>query len=448
MIRKLKTKIAKDTHFSELVKGSSIAFVYRIFGIGLGYIFTLLITRGFGPEAMGVYVLAFTVMQIAVVIGTLGMDTAMLRLTGSNVEKTCAMTTIRMIYKQILSVVILTGFVIAIIVYFLAPFVSLYVFHNAKLVSAFQLTAIGVVPMVLIYLHREALRGLKRIALYALVNNIVIPFFGILFLFILYFLQNESEIAPLIAQTAAIIVSAVLAIYLWNKEFRGIDKSEKVSNTTYKDLFSISFPMMLASSMFMIMNWTDTLMLGMFVDEKEVGIYNVALKISTFTSIALMAVNAIAAPKFAEMWGNKNINGLEKIVRQSTKMIFWSAFPILTMFLLFSHQLLSFFGEAFYLGTDVLIILTIGQFVNAISGSVNYLLNMTGNEKIVQNNILIASLINILLNYFLIPKYGMEGAAIASMISVIYWNLAGVFYIKTKLNILTLYVPLLTRYVK
>jgi O-antigen/teichoic acid export membrane protein len=70
---------------------------------------------------------------------------------------------------------------------------------------------------------------------------------------------------------------------------------------------------------------------------------------------------------------------------------------------------------------------------------------MTGRQKAFQNIIMSASLLNVLLNFLLIPKYGGIGAAIASMASVVVWNIASVIYIKSYLDVVTIHVPFLSR---
>ena len=62
-----------------MLKGSSVALVFKVFGIAIGYIFILLVTRSFGAEAMGIVTLSFTILQISSVIGSLGFDSALLR---------------------------------------------------------------------------------------------------------------------------------------------------------------------------------------------------------------------------------------------------------------------------------------------------------------------------------------------------------------------------------
>jgi len=184
-------------------------------------------------------------------------------------------------------------------------------------------------------------------------------------------------------------------------------------------------------------------MIGMFRTETEVGVYNVTLKVAMLTSVGLFAINSIAAPKFAEFYGKEDMKGLAKIAQQSTKLIFWSSFPILLILFIFPSFILGIFGGEFKVGVFALIILALGQFVNSISGSVGYILQMTGKHKVFQNIILAATIINIVLNVFLIPVYGINGAAFASMVSLMFWNLTSVVYIRKNLNIMTLYIPLL-----
>jgi O-antigen/teichoic acid export membrane protein len=424
-------------HSSELLRGSSVAFVFRILGIGLGYVFTLFITHGYGAEAMGVFALSLTVLQIAAVFSRLGMDTALLRYTGENANKTNGFSVIGNIYKKILKVTLPVSALMAILLYLLSPSIAVNIFHKENMTTAFQLASLGIVPMVMLFVHKEALRGLKKIGSYSFFNSVAISMFASLSLMFIFLFDDISNTMPVIAQISAITIAAILAIWIWRKELKKSTDSIKETHTKaeelrYRTLLSVALPMMLASSLFMIMNWTDTLILGAFKNGEEVGIYNVALKVSMLTSIALMAINSIAAPKFAEMWGNKDMIGLDRVVKQSTKIIFWTSFPILIIFLIFPTYILKAFGNEFVTGATVLIILTFGQFINAISGSTCTILSMTGNQVIVQNILIFSIIINLILNYSLVENYGMIGVAVATVISTMTWNFSMIFFIWKK----------------
>jgi O-antigen/teichoic acid export membrane protein len=249
---------------------------------------------------------------------------------------------------------------------------------------------------------------------------------------------------PLIAQVLAIFIVSVLSFFFWfKKNNKNSVKPSSSKSLTYKNLLSISIPMLITSSMGMIMGWTDIVMLGIYANEEDVGIYNIALKVSMITSIALVAINTIAAPKFAELWGNNDIEGLSKIIKQSTKLVFWLSFPTLLIFAFFPSWILSIFGDKFTAGALPLVILSFGQFINSASGSVAVIMNMTNHQKILQYLTIISAMINILLNFILIPRYGILGAAISTTISGIFWNIICVYCIKVKLNIPTWYIPLI-----
>jgi len=118
------------------------------------------------------------------------------------------------------------------------------------------------------------------------------------------------------------------------------------------------------------------------------------------------------------------------------------ALPVLISYFLFPSYIMGVFGENFKVGAMSLIILSIGQFFNAMSGSVGQVLNMTDREQILRNTTIIAALTNLILNYVLIPEYGINGAAFSTAISGILWNLLCVIYIYKKMGILVIYLPI------
>ena len=132
---------------------------------------------------------------------------------------------------------------------------------------------------------------------------------------------------------------------------------------------------------------------------------------------------------------------LKKIVQQSTKTIFWVTFPVIILFLCFPKSILSAFGEEFKLAAMALIILSISKMFSAISGSVGTFLQMVGKQNVFQNILILTAVINIGLNYILIPKYGIDGAAFASAISGVIWNVLMIVYIKKNFGFYSIYFP-------
>jgi len=442
MINKLSLKLHRDEQFFELLKSSSISFTLRIVGIILGYAFVLLVTQGYGAEAMGIFTLTFTFLQIISIISRLGMDTVILRFIGESIAENNRKNIVIDIYKKILYLTLPMSLFITIIAYTITPIVCEYILNKPELITAFQLASFGVLPMTILFINREALRGLKIIILYSFFSSIALPLFAsLIVLFLLYF--STDNLMPIYAQLTAIIIAGIMSIFLWKyhvSQLTNKSTSKKETNISFKKILKTSLPMMLASSLFIVMSWTDILILGAFRSTEEVGIYSVALKVSLLTSIVLMSINSIAAPKFAEIWGKKDLQGLKNIVKQSTKLIFLLSLPILLFILFFPEFILSFFGEQFELGATALIFLALGQFFNAISGSVGMLLTMTGHQIIYQNILIVTIIINIFLNLLWVTEYGLVGVAMATMVSTILWNTLMGYFVWKKFGFIAFYI--------
>ncbi|MCF6159560.1 MAG: flippase [wastewater metagenome] len=427
-----------DVHLKELLKGSSAAFIIRILGMGTTYLFALIITRNYGAEAMGIFALSQSALLITSLICKLGLDSASIRFV-AEYSSQGQWASVKEVYRKNLTLLIPVSFLVSFLFFFFSPYIAEYIFNKPHLSSGFRIISLAVLPHAILFLHSESLRGLKKIVAYAIFRNMSIPFLASIIISVAILFSKNLQ-TPVISYVAGIIILSVISSVLWIK-YTGISGYEVGNSISYHTILSVSLPMLLSSSMLFIMQWTDIIMLGIFRAEDETGIYHVALKVANFTSISLFAINSIAAPKFAEFYAKGNIKGLGRTAKQSTKLIFWSSFPLLLIFLFFPSYILGIFGEEFKAGAHALILIALGQFVNAVSGSVAFILQMTGKQKAFQNIMIIATILNVLLNALLIPKYGMNGAALATMIATIFRNVSSVLYIKSYLNVVTFYIP-------
>lgn len=416
-----------DKNLREILKGGVISFVIKTMGVMSGYVFTLLITRKYGAQVMGIFTLVVTILNVFVVIGRLGLDTALLKFIAEFASQNKS-DSIKETYMHALRLIIPSSILISLILYLLSPYIAEYVFNKPYLQPYFKMISFAILPMVVIYINSESLRALKEIKYYAFLQDLAISLFASIILAVsLLFLPGVH--APFIAYITSVIGVSILSVLIWLRK-------SKIISVTYtksiqlKSLLDVSLPMLVTGSLILVIWWTDKIMLGIFRSDAELGIYNVAVKVSSLITICLMAINSIAAPKIAELYSTGDIEGLKRIAQQSTKLMFWSSFPFLIIFFLFPSFILGFFGEEFKAGTLALLFLSLGQFINTISGPVAYILLMTGKQKTFRNIMLIAVFANIPLNLMLIPAYGMNGAAFVSMLSLGMINLLPLAAIK------------------
>ena len=442
----MKSKIKKaltDKDFSELIKGSGISFFLRFGGLAVGYLLTLVIANLFGAKGLGDYVLAITVLRLFTLLAKAGLDTTSIRFIASFASKD-KWTSIFSLRKQVVTILSFTSVFASVLMYFLAIPISDLI--NAKS-EYIELNAFFVLPMAFFMLHYQSLRGLKRIAEFSFFYRMSQALFSVISIVIIYQFTQDSEVPVYAYLVSVIIVSflSFLSFRYWLKNRSDGRKSAEKEIMSYSTLLKISIPLMFAQSVQFIMAWTDKLMLGAMTTPEDVGIYHTAFKLSMFAAVALMSINSIASPKFAEMFGKNDMEGLKKVVHQSTKMIFWTSIPLVTIFFIFPEFFLGLFGEEFKIGVTAFIFLSCGRLVSSFSGSVGNILQMTGNQNIYALILFFGAILNIVLNLILIPKYGINGAAIASMSSLIVWNLSMVFVVKKKFGFYTFYIPFIKR---
>ena len=187
--------------------------------------------------------------------------------------------------------------------------------------------------------------------------------------------------------------------------------------------------MAISAASFLLMQSLDVLMLKQFDNYAVVAIYSVAVKLTLLLSVALASVNAVLAPKIAEDYNRKDLNSLALKVKKSTRLIFFSTAPAIVILALSAEWILSWFGPAYGGAKTPLLILLLGQAVNTLCGSVGVYLNMTNKQKAFQWIVASALILNVALNAYLIPLYGMNGAAWATASSMMAWNIIAVIYV-------------------
>jgi len=246
---------------------------------------------------------------------------------------------------------------------------------------------------------------------------------------ILYYTQNTHllvEVFLLNFVVLAIVSTLVLVVTFSDKAH------EKDTVITFKDILFKSGPMAVSAASFLLMQSMDVLMLTKLTTYETVAYYSAAIKLTMIVAIVLASVNSVIAPQISEHYFSKQFNLLKENIKKGTRLIFLVTFPLIIALALLPTLALSFFGEDYVSAKSALLILLVGQVVNALCGSVGIYLNMTGKQKSFQLILVSALILNIVLNYVLIPKFGMVGAAIATSASMILWNITAVVYVYKK----------------
>lgn len=429
----------KDKDFAELFKKGGVSFLMRIGGQILGFAITFIIAHYFGARGLGDYVLSIIVLRVFVLLAKFGVDTASVRFIASYMAKK-EWGLLRNFRKKVVGLLFVSSIFFSFIMYIYAvPIASLV---GAKEVYI-RLNSFFVFPLALFMLNYQSLRGLKNITAYSFFYWMGRLVFSVAIMLIAIQFSRDKDI-PIFAFLLGLLLVALISQIVFKKiinKHHSHFLNQQINTVKLKSVLIVSLPLMLAQSGQFIMAWTDKLMLGGISSAQEVGVYDVAFKLSMIVNIALTSITSITAPKFAELFAIKDFERLEKVVNQSTKLIFWSSIPILIGLFLSSFFILGFFGDEFEQGRMAFYLLSLATMISAFSGPAGNLLQMTGKQVIFMNVLFVGAVINIALNFYLIPIYGIEGAALASMGSIIFWNLTMVYYVKKEFGFLTIYNP-------
>jgi O-antigen/teichoic acid export membrane protein len=193
--------------------------------------------------------------------------------------------------------------------------------------------------------------------------------------------------------------------------------------------------LLLISGFHLVLNQTDTLMLGVLRSTGDAGAYAVASRVTQLIFLGQWAVNAIAAPMFSELHHGGAKDRLQEAATYAARAAFMVTVPLAVALVVFGRQVLALFSSEFTIAWTALVILAGGQIIHVLCGSVGLLMTMTGREKAAGRIIGMAAMVNILLNAALIPRFGLEGAAVSTAVSTAFWNIAMVVMVRKKLGI-------------
>ena len=431
MIKVLQKYIGDQESGEILSKGFSF-LVIRIIGTLLSFTFTIYITNRFGKVEWGLIALGFSIFTIINIFGRLGLDLNLVKFYSQDIN----IKDSGVFYRSWIKVFLFSSF-LSFLVYMFGERLVTDVFLEPKpdLLPYLNWLLLSMPFWSTVFVSAAVMRARKMNKAFAF-HTMTGRFFILLALIVL--ISHSDALFVLKAHFISVVfLSAVSLIHATIVLKKATLKPKQNTWIFVKE----SLPMMLSSSILVLMSWMDTFVMGIYENETEVGIYNVAVKITTLSVFSLQAINSILAPKIAKNYAENDEKTYKKLIQFSTKINFFITLVVISIIIVFNPFLLGLFGDGFEAGIWVLIILCIGQLINSLSGSVGVVMQMIGEQKMYQYFIVSALIINLILTLILTPIYGGIGAATATVISMIFWNIAGAFYLKIRKQIVTYFKP-------
>lgn len=416
-----------------LVKGTSVSLLLRVAGAGIVFILHIILARLLGIENYGYYVYASSWIALLVYFSKLGTDTSIIKFVPDyQVHERWGMIQGLFIRSRqlVLGLSLCIIFIAVFIIYFNRDIIG----HEQ---STVLLIALGTIPLFgLMSLYTSMLRVFKHVFKALAPGSTIWPL-TLMVLTVIYFQIKKQPLSANEVMGLNLVALFVAVCISCNWAIKAIPVYVKKTHPQFheRQWFRTSLPLFLITGFNIILSRADTIMIGIFSDERQVAFYSVASRISDLVLFGMTAAATIVAPLIAQLYAQKNMLELQKIITLAAWGI--SLFTTLSgIFLLtFGKYILSLFGESFIASHSPFLILLAAYGIKGFIGPVIPLMMMTRYQKQLAIITSFSVVFNIVLNLFLIPQYGATGAAIATMATITFSYLIMLIYILKNLKI-------------
>jgi O-antigen/teichoic acid export membrane protein len=408
----------------KVAKGAGVSLIGSSVGKGLFFLSQVIIARILGVDVFGLYALGFAAVKICEIFARLGLHKGGMRFV--SIYKDDNPSKLKGVLVLSIGITLLNGILVGSVLYFSSDWIAQIIFRKPALSNYLQLFAYAIPFSATMNVVSFLFQGFHTMKYTVYTREFIQPITNIFLIVAFYYAGFHLE-----GVIYAFILSHLMALFAGLLYFKRIipqsfDKKIK-PDFEFGKIISYSTPLLFVGFLEYFLSWTDTLMLGSLSTTKDVGIYRAASQIPFVMTFFFVAISTIYAPIAANLFHRGEMQRFANMFRTTTRWISYSVIPIFIFILFSAKDIMMIFGKGYVeTGYIVVIVLSFGQLVNCVTGSLGYTLTMTGKQGIALIFTIVSLAVNIGLNLLLIPKYGVLGAAVSSSISAASINLAKV----------------------
>jgi len=424
-------QVNTDVHTFEVFKKSSLAIIVKVIGMVCGIVLSVLVARMIGAEGLGIISLSNKIAAFILIIGLVGMPSVIIKEVAIAKNKN---------ESQPISDVMHTAywfnglvmFSISVITILLSPWLVNVVFKKPALLYPLIIMISVTTPQAFSRILSSGMKGIKKIWQSSLVDNTLSSLISLLLLSIIWWLQIEItiEVVASVYAIGRVIVTIVAGLH-W--------KQSKNNNRQFrfnlKEYIRTALPLYIVSIARTLTNQFDIIILAFFADPIHVGLYAVASRLALLIVFALNVTLSTVSPKIAYLYASGKKTELETMIQKTTKISGVISLIPMIIYLIFGHYILGLWGPQFISAFHVLIILSLGQVINVLTGSVGQILIMTGEEVLQSKITIIFAVYGLIQSIIAGHLYGIIGIAYSQTINIVLVNIVKSVYVYKRRNI-------------
>ncbi|MEK6968827.1 MAG: flippase [Nanoarchaeota archaeon] len=421
-----------------IVKGTIYLMVSVFVFFLANYVLHIAIGRFLGPEMYGVFGVLMSLYLISDAFFGTGLPKAVSKFMSEHEDKKKYIYKVSLRLQLILTVIFSSFFIV------FAKQIAL-ILNDESLTNYIVFIGVMMISLSLLSLYScgffNGLRKFKQQALIRIVHVSLRTILALLFLYLGFRLFGVLT-AFLISQ----VVALIYCVFYFKSKLSSKEEplnSEEKKTIGAKKIFMFSLPIVAASLTFTLVRNINILFIKSFlVDNYLVGLFTAAATLSNLPFLVFAPVSLTLLPSISKAASTNNMELIKKYISQSTRYILILLLPIIAITMTTSKEVLRLLYSADYVaGADVLSILLVSSTFLTISSALSSVITGMGKPRFeLYYSILFLSLLSIL-NFFLIPKFELIGAAYAFLITAFIVLLMVGIYIyykfKTLLNFIS-----------
>jgi O-antigen/teichoic acid export membrane protein len=371
---------------------------------------TLLLARRLGPESAGVFFLGLGLLS-QFGLTRFALDRALIRHVAI-----AAPELVRGLAARGIALGLFGPAATGIVMFAAAAWLAAHIFGDPALIHPLRMTALVMVPMALAMLGASVLTGLHHTAAGQLCGSGLWPAICAIG-FLLLPLDLDLAFTILLAAASISALLGLLLIRRFTPPARPMTETASVHGA--RALLATAWPLVPVEAVQLSLVAMPTLLLGTFAGAAEVGLFGVANRYALLLWVVIIAVNAMAGPRFARAHAAGDVAGLGTIARRTVRLTLLAGIPLALLLLVIPGPLLSLLGPDFAGGIALVRIMALGQVVNLLFPCYAEMLAMTGHGRPLRRINLYVLVFCILACLMLIPPFGAMGAAVATALAMV-----------------------------
>lgn len=399
--------------------------VLRVLSAGVLILFFALVSRNLEHQEAGLFFLSFVGVSILSAASSLGLNRVMVRLLGGHDQVQDGLFRASVINQGLLWS-LLAALVVAGGLFLSADLLAALVFHKPKLGGVLSVMALSIVPVTLYLAAGNILEGQNQPLAAVLVQNFLAPAGSLLLGGLVWWVQGIAD-AREVAWFFLFGNGVAMGIGLWlvyhHLQAGRHHSEEKSYRVTYQQMWEPAWLLLLVLMMNHAMRWSGQLSSGIWLTAGDVAVLAVAHRTAASLGLILQSVSRVVSPKFAALHKQDGHAEVWPLLMHAIRLSSVYALPVFLGICLLSPWLMGFFGKGYEAYWLILVILSVGYFINAVTGPIAQLLVMVEQEKLLRNITVLTGLFSVLAAMLLTATLGLMGSALATGLVLVIQNL-------------------------